>query len=366
MTREFRSSQHTPPGTIIVHPEAPPPCINILAFGTDELQEKEAQGLEELPSLLARYPVLWLNVDGLGDAAVITRIGELFDLHQLTLEDVANVGQRAKVEDYPNYTFLVLRMLYIQDDYVSTEQLSLIMGKNFVITFQEGIPGDSLEPVRTRLRKETSRIRCGGADFLAYSIIDAVVDAYFPILERLGEELEEKEDQILLHPSRSLMEDIHRMKRDLLTVRRAVWPLREVLNPLFREEKPLVSPGTRIFLRDCYDHTVQLVELIETYRELASSLMDIYLSSISNRMNETMRVLAIITTIFVPLTFVAGIYGMNFNTERSPWNMPELEWYYGYPVCLLSMLIVALLELVYFFRRGWIGPRADLTQEEKS
>ncbi|MFN8612871.1 MAG: magnesium/cobalt transporter CorA [Vulcanimicrobiota bacterium] len=238
---------------------------------------------------------------------------------------------------------------------METEQLSLFVGKNFLISFQEGIPGDCFGPLRDRLRKEASKLRSHGPDFLAYSLMDTVVDAYFPYLEDLGEVLEDYENQLLEAPTRDLIQKIHLIKRDLLNVRRAVWPLREAINPLLREQTPYVSKETQLFLRDCYVHCIQVVDLLETYRELSSSMLEIYLSSVSNRMNEVMKVLTIITTIFVPLTFVAGVYGMNFNTEKSPWNMPELNAYYGYPLCLVAMALMAGLELFYFWKRGWIG-----------
>lgn len=352
----------SPPGTISADPNAPRPEIDLMAFSAGELVERKLDELSWVEQHKEKYPVIWLNVDGLGDAHVVAEIGRIYNLHRLALEDVVNVHQRAKVDLYDGYFFVVLRMLHQIEGRIETEQISLFFGPHFVITFQEGIPGDCLEPVRERIRKETARIRGGQSDFLAYHLIDAVIDSYFPVLEKLGEQLEDLENEVLLHPTRAVVRRIHDIKRDLLIVRRAVWPLREAINPLFREDVALVSPETRVFLRDCYDHCVQVIDLVESYRELGSSLMDVYLSSISNRMNEVMKVLTIITTIFVPLTFVAGIYGMNFNTEKSPWNMPELNWYYGYPLCLLSMVVIALLELGFFWRLGWIfqPPEIDL------
>lgn len=328
-----------------------------MAYGNQTFFEKHLEDLKWVEENKGKYPVLWINVDGLGDSHVVSELGRIFGLHKLALEDVVHGNQRPKVDIYDGYLFVSLRMLYRLEGRVETEQLSIFLGKDFVISFQEGIPGDCFDPVRERLRQEASKLRAGRSDFLAYNLIDAVVDAYFPPLEDLGEQLEHLEDRVITDPSREIIQDIHSIKRDLRLLRRAVWPVREMLNSLMREETPLITHETRIFLRDCYDHCVQVVDLLENYREIGSSLMDIYLSSLSNKMNEVMKVLTIITTIFVPLTFVAGVYGMNFNTEKSPWNMPELNNYYGYPFCWLVMLMIAGAEIYYFWRRGWIWER---------
>lgn len=349
----------TPAGTLLIDPNAPAPVLDLFAFGRDELVERRLETVQWIEEHRSKYHVIWINVDGLGDAHVVTELGRIFDLHKLALEDVVHATQRPKVDVYDGYLFITLRMLYEHEGRVETEQLSLFVGKDFVISFQEGIPGDCLEPVRERLRKESTRLRAGTADFLAYNLIDAVVDGYFPFLELLGERLEALENEVLIKPSRQVVREIHDIKRDLLVIRRAVWPLREAINPLLREETPIITHETRVFLRDCYDHCIQVVDLVETYRELGSSLMDIYLSSLSNRMNEVMKVLTMITTIFVPLTFIAGIYGMNFNPDRSPYNMPELNARYGYVGCLLFMAVIAGLELFYFYTRGWLFERAE-------
>jgi magnesium transporter len=358
MSRRKRRNPHwTPAGTLCIDPNAPKPEVDVIAYGDESFEEEHLEDLKWVEKHKGKHQVLWINVDGLGDSFVVTELGRIFNLHKLALEDVVNGNQRPKVDVYEGHLFVSLRMLYRHEGRVETEQLSMFIGKDFLISFQEGIPGDCFDPVRERLRKEASKLRCGRTDFLAYNLIDAVVDAYFPYLEDLGEQLEALEDRLMSDPSREIIQEIHTIKRDLLIVRRAVWPLREMINPLMREETPLISHDTRIFLRDCYDHCIQVVDLLETYREVASSLMDIYLSSISNKMNEVMKVLTIITTIFVPLTFVAGVYGMNFNTEKSPWNMPELNAYYGYPLCWLVMFLIAGAEIFYFWRRGWIWER---------
>lgn len=358
MSRRKRRNPHwTPAGTLCIDPNAPKPEVDVIAYGDESFAEEHLDDLQWIEKHKGKHQVLWINVDGLGDSFVVSELGRIFNLHKLALEDVVNGNQRPKVDIYDGHLFVSLRMLYRLQGRVETEQLSMFIGKDFLISFQEGIPGDCFDPVRDRLRKEASKLRCGRSDFLAYNLIDAVVDAYFPYLEDLGEQLETLEDRLMSDPSREIIQEIHSIKRDLLIVRRAVWPLREMINPLMREETPLISHDTRIFLRDCYDHCIQVVDLLETYREVASSLMDIYLSSISNKMNEVMKVLTIITTIFVPLTFVAGVYGMNFNTEKSPWNMPELNTYYGYPLCWLVMFLIAGAEIFYFWRRGWIWER---------
>jgi magnesium transporter len=335
-----------------VDPAAPPPQLDFLAFGPGRCLERKLVDLDSLPRDL---PVIWLNVDGLGDVAILEKVGHLFGLHLLSLEDVVNVHQRAKVDYYDEFLVVVMRMLHDPPGQVLTsERLVLFLGKDFVLTFQEGVPGDCLEHVREKLRKNHAKLRQEAADFLAYQIIDGVIDSYFPVLETLGEKLEQLETEVFARPSRQLVNEVHNIKRELLAVRRAVWPLREALSTLCREDTPLISAATRPFLRDCYDHCVQVIDLVESYRELGSSLMDIYLGSVSNRMNEVMQVLTMITTIFVPLTFVAGVYGMNFNPEKSPWNMPELNAYYGYPVAILVMGFLAVLELAYFWRKGWL------------
>jgi magnesium transporter len=329
----------------------------------------------DLPHLPEGHTVRWLDVAGVANGGVIRAVGARFELHPLALGDVVNVSQRPKTEEYEGRLFIVTRMPAVvppqgADDQprrqrrgrslapaptrLATEQVSLCVGPNFLITFQEA-PGDVFEPVRERLRGGGQRLRNSGPDYLAYALLDAVVDSYFPVLEAFGERLEDLEEEVVERPQQAHIAEIHDLKRDLLTVRRAVWPQRDMLAALIRDETPLVTDETRIFLRDAYDHTVQLIDVIETYREIASGLVDIQLSSASNRMNEVMKVLTIIATIFIPLTFIAGVYGMNFDPEASPWSMPELDWAYGYPATLGVMAVIAAGLLWYFRRRGWLG-----------
>lgn len=341
------------PGTLTAHPGAGPPRIHILGYGPEGCEEKELGGAEELREHLGRWPVLWANVDGVGHPDTLREVGEVFGLHGLALEDVADVPQRAKVEDYEGHLFVVARMTGHESPGV-TEQLSLFLGDGVVLTFQER-EGDPLDPVRERIRRGSGRIRHMGADYLAYAVLDAVVDYYFPVLEGYADRLDELEEEILASCSRETMGRLHSLKRELVGLRRAIWPMRDMVNSLLRDDHPRVSDTTRVFLRDLYDHTVQAIDLVETCRDLAASLTDLYLSTTSNRMNEIMKVLTMFSALFIPLSFIAGVYGMNFDTGRSPLNMPELHWYWGYPFALSLMAAFAVGLLLYFRRKGWVG-----------
>jgi magnesium transporter len=357
-----RTPPGAPPATLIADPNASHPVIHLFAYNADDVSEQEIHDPHRVRDVLDRWPVVWVDVEGLGDVETIRVLGEVFDLHGLALEDVLNTHQRPKIEQYGDYYFIVGRMVSLEK-HLETEQISLFLGKNFVLTFQEGRPGDCLNTVRERIRQKRGRIREAGLDHLVYALLDAIVDSYFPILEEYGERLEAFEDEILTRPASNTIAHIHEVKRHLLTLRRAIWPQREIFNTLLRDENPLVTAETRLYLRDCYDHSTQIIDLVETYRELASDLTEVYLSSVSNRTNEIMRVLTVIATIFIPLTFISGLYGMNFNTEISPFNMPELNWYFGYPFALLLMVIVALGQLFFFWRRDWLGSTKSLGKD---
>jgi magnesium transporter len=355
-----RTPPGSAPGTLVADPSAPKPVIRVMAYGPAGMVEKTIPDVSALPDFLARWPVTWINVDGLGDTSVIGKLGEIFDIHRLAQEDIINVHQRAKAEIYRKHYFIVARMTEVATP-LSFDQLSLFLGPNYILTFQE-TPGDCFDPVRERIRKAGGRIRNAGPDYLAYALLDATIDNYFPALEHYGEVLETLEDEVVLRPEREIVGKIHEVKRDLLTLRRAVWPLREAINSLVREESPFISPETRIYLRDCYDHIIQIIDLLENYRDIASSLMEVYLSSLNNRMNEIMKVLTIFTALFIPMNLIAGIYGMNFNTEKSPFNMPELNWFLGYPFALTMMVSIAV-GMYFFFRRiGWLGPTSKSRQ----
>lgn len=341
------------PGTVVVDPKGLPPTIKVLTYDVDHFEEHQVDQVDELAPFLAGDRMTWVDIDGLGDASTIRKVGKLFNIHGLVQEDIVNVHQRAKVEEYDDHLYIVARMVQL-DEHLETEQISLILGDNFVITFQER-PGDCLDPVRHRLRKSLGIIRERGTDYLAYALLDAIMDGYFPVLENYGDQLGHLEDQLLARPTSSVIARIHRMRSELFILRKSIWPHREMVNALLRESTPRITQETRVYLRDCYDHALQLIDLTETCREIASDLRDFNLSQISMRQNDIMKVLTITATIFIPLNFIAALYGMNFDPEVSRWNMPELEWRYGYPMALGFMLAAALGLLGFFQYRGWLG-----------
>ncbi len=322
--------------------------IQIIEYRDDQLREREAAEVEECLAARDSEGVSWINVYGLHDVEVIEKLGRHFGIHPLVLEDLLNVDQRPKAEDYGDYLFFVLRMLAWNEDAarVEEEQVAIVLGERWVLSFQER-PGDILGPLRERIRSGKGRLRARGPDYLAYAIIDAVVDHYFVVLERFGERLDAIEEELLDSVERSTVHGIHRMKRELLYLRKSVWPLREVLGAILRDESRLVTEETKIFLRDVYDHTIHVIDTVETYRDITAGMLDTYLTAVNNRMSEVMKVLTIIATIFIPLTFLAGVYGMNFE------HMPELEWPWAYPAVLLAMLAVGIGMAFWFRRRGW-------------
>jgi magnesium transporter len=353
-SRSRRPPPGSAPGTIVPPPQGgAPPRIHVIAYGPDQIIEQSPQTVREIERRPDGTRVTWIDVQGLGDVEVIRALGAEFGLHTLAIADIMHVHQRPKVEAYDTHLFIVGRMPQLGDR-VSTEQLALIVGQDFVVTFQER-PGDCFDPVRHRLEQPASRLRQAGADYLGYALIDAIVDSYFPVLEHFGEQIETLEHAVVEQPDPAIISRIHDLKHDLLELRRAIWPLRELVNALLREDTPFIQPSTRLYLRDCADHAFQLMDVVEIHREIASGLVDLYLSSLSARMNEVMKVLTIIATIFIPLGFVAGVYGMNFDRGASPFNMPELGWWFGYPFALGVMVAVALGMLGYFWRRGWLG-----------
>jgi magnesium transporter len=345
----------SPPGTLVAPAEPVRPVVRMMVYDRARLEEHKADIVDEVVLAEAPGRVMWIDVQGLGDLDLMRRIGARFGLHPLVLADLVHVNQRAKVEAYDDQLFVVLRMVHL-DERLWTEQLSLVLGDGFVLTFQERA-GDCFDPVRERLRRGQGRLRAAGADYLAYALLDALIDSYFPVLEQQGEVLEAMEREVVEATRADQITRIHALKRDLLELRRALWPLREVMSQLMREDVALIGAHTRLFLRDCADHVFQLMDMVEIDREVASSLLDLHLSNVSMRMNEIMKVLTIIATIFIPLGFIAGVYGMNFDPAVSPLNMPELDWYFGYPFALALMLAVALGLLGYFRRKGWLGGR---------
>jgi len=323
--------------------------IKIIDYDEAQFQEKEAKTVEECFPFKDKPTVTWINIDGIHQVDIIEKIGNHFNIHPLVLEDIVNTGQRPKMEDFVNYIFVILKMLYYDEkiNETKTEQISLILGSNFVISFQEN-EGDVFDPIRERIRSDRGRIRKMGADYLAYALIDTIVDNYFIILEKLGEKIEDIEDELVTNPALETLQTIHSLKREMIFLRKSVWPLREVISRLERWESPLIDKSLNIYLRDVYDHTIQVIDSIETFRDMLSGMLDIYLSSVSNRMNEVMKVLTIIATIAIPLTVITGIYGMNFQF------MPELQWQWSYPLVLLAMLTLGVLMIRYFRRRKWI------------
>ena len=323
--------------------------INIIDYDETQFKEKEVEEIEECFPFKETSTVTWINVDGVHDVGFIQRLGENFGLHPLIIEDIVNTQQRPKMEETENYIYIVLKMLYFDDKENETqvEQVSVVFGKNFVISFQER-EGDIFEAIRGRIRTGKGRIRKMGSDYLAYALVDAVVDHYFIILEKDGEKIEELEDKVVSDPNPETLQEIHRLKREMIFLRRSVWPLRELINSLERGESFLVQKATRIYLRDVYDHTIQVIDTVETYRDMLSGMHDTYLSSVSNRMNEVMKVLTIIATIFIPLTFLAGIYGMNFEF------MPELKWRWAYFGVWGVIIVIAIAMVIYFRRKKWL------------
>jgi magnesium transporter len=326
--------------------------VHVVSYGPDACEEAEVATWEEALRLVERYSVTWIDIVGTHDHVLLKKVADRFGVHELALEDVANVGQRPKMEEYDDHIFVIMRLLHL-GTVLNVEQISMFFDQQVVITIQE-FEGDPFDPIRERIQAGAGRIREQGADYLAYALIDALEDSLYPVLEHYGEWIEDLEEELLKDPGPEMLESIHRIKRDLLWVRRAAWPHREVIGALQRIESGKITEETKVFLRDAYDHSVQVMDVVETFRELSSGLMDLYLSSLSHRMNEVMKVLTIMASIFIPLTFIAGIYGMNFNPDSSELNMPELNWALGYPVAIGVMVAIALGMIVFFRRRGWL------------
>jgi len=341
-----------PPGTLVHIGEKKTEKIRIsvIEYSEEQFQEKEIDNIEVCFPPKDQNTITWINIDGVHNLNFIEKIGKCFNLHSLTLEDIVNTGQYPKIEDYGNYLYIVLKMLYYDriNNEIEVEQVSLCLGSNFVISFQEETGRDVFNSVRERIRNGKGRMRKMGADYLVYSLIDAIVDSYFLILEDIGEKIEIFEEQVVSTPTEKVFHEIHNFKREMIFLRKSVWPLREVVAAMERGDSSLIQESMHIYFRDVYDHTIRVIETIETFRDLLSGILDIYLSSISNRINSVMKVLTIIATIFMPLTFMAGVYGMNFK------YMPELEWRWGYPLILMVMAFIGISMLVYFRIKKWL------------
>jgi len=343
------------PGSLNIEADAPAPEIMLIEYDETDSIHKLVATPEECIPYLETESVSWVDVQGLGNENILQRLGQVFKLHPLTLEDLVNIPQRPKIEDYDSQLVIIARMVMPKEkaDGFYSKQISFVLGKHYLLTLQEDPEHDYFKSIRMRISRSKGIIRKQGVDYLVYTLLDTLIDGFFPVLEAYSEEIEALEDEVVANPSYQTLKKIYRVKRELLTLRRVIWPQRDAINILIRDGSELISDNVRVYLRDSYDHTIQVLDMVETYRELAAGLMDVYLSAVSNKTNEIMKFLTVISTIFIPLTFIVGVYGMNFNPEKSPLNMPELNWYWGYPVCWAVMLAIATGLVVFFWRRGW-------------
>ncbi|MGH1420121.1 MAG: magnesium/cobalt transporter CorA [Hyphomicrobiaceae bacterium] len=338
-------------GTLSPPHDAFPTELHVLAYSEGRLFEKSDATMEDVAACRGKYKVTWINVVGLKNIDTIRNLGRFFQLHALALEDVLSGHQRPKCEEFKDHIFLTSRIVEL-GRHIDTKQVSMFLGDDFLVTFQER-PGDCLDPTRKRIRESRGKTRSSGPDYLCYALIDTILDDYFPVIEELSDRLAHIDDQVVDRPQHKHVHMLHDLKRDLLLLRRTIWPHREMINTIIHEEHVLFKSDTRIYLRDGYDHTIQLMDLVETYREIASGLSDVYISSMSAKLNDVMKVLTIIATIFMPLSFITGLYGMNFNTS-SPWNMPELEWRYGY-LFAWGIMLASVAAMLWFFKaKNWV------------
>ena len=358
----FYDEPGSEPGTLIIEPDAKPSRIILIDYDEDNAIRK----VDITPNACAPYigtnTVSWMDIQGLGSETVLKQVGEIFNLHPLLLEDVVNVPQRPKLEDYNNQLLVISQMVRLKEDEsgFDTEQVSFVLGKRYLLSFQEEELQDCFEIVRDRIRTSQGRVRKSGADYLTYLLLDTIIDGYFPVVEHYEDRIEALEDVIISNPDRDTMQEIYDVRRELLALRRLIWPMRNVLHLLMRDHHGIVSDEVQIYFRDSYDHVIQILEIIEAYRELAASLMDVYMSTMGNKLNEIMKFLTVISTIFIPLTFIVGVYGMNFE------NMPELKGEWSYFMVWLVMLGVAGGLIFYFWRKGWFKPIYTLKEEAKS
>lgn len=350
--RSSSSPPGTTPGTLTAVEGALEPEISFVYYTESQVEEGLTQDLNVIEELRSRDGVLWVDVCGLGNIKTLEALGKAFSIHPLALEDVIN-PQRSKVEDYPGLLFIVARRALL-GELGTTEQISLFMGPKLVVTFREK-RSNWLDSIKGRIRQGHSRLRSRGSDYLAYALLDSVVDHCFPAVESYGDQLDLLESELLIGPTQNFGRDLQLARQGLLHLRRAIWPLQEALAYLMRDDIDLINKETSIFLRDCKDHVVRAIDLIDSYRELAADLMDLHLANLSTRMNEIMKTLTIIATLFIPLSFIAGLYGMNFDASKSPFNMPELSWYWGYPFALSVMAMTAIMLLLFFRKKGWLG-----------
>ncbi len=365
---EIQDFYHQPgeiPGQINIQEDAVKTQIRLVDYNETFLVNQKDITPQQCGEFLDTQSVSWVDVQGLGSPEVIEDLGRVFELNSLVLEDVVNMAERPKTEDYDDQLVIIARMVMPKPKGSGfySEQVSFVLGKHYLLTIQEEPTRDCFEAVRHRIKHNRGIIRKHGADYLAYALLDSIVDGFFPVLERYGEKIEDLEQEVIIKPTPQTLRKIYKIRRQLLKLRRAIWPQRDVINSLIRDSGNLISDEVRLYLRDCYDHSIQVIDMVETYRELSGGLMDVYLSAVSNKMNEIMKFLTVMSSIFIPLTFIAGIYGMNFNTEKSPLNMPELNWYWGYPLCLGSMGAIAIGLLLIFKRRGWLDNASSLKDD---
>ncbi|NOS84188.1 MAG: magnesium/cobalt transporter CorA [Ignavibacteria bacterium] len=342
-----------PPGTAIYTGDVPKGekvTVNLIDYKGHLVNEKEIIDPKECNVYTHKDSISWIDVEGIHDISLVQSLTDSLSIHPLVVEDIVNVEQRAKMEEFDGYIYLVLKMFHLgkNNDDVIPEQVSIILAKNYVVTFQEGVEGDTFQEIRNRIRNNKGIINNMTSDYLVYSIIDSIIDSYFTILEVFGERIEHLEEELVNNPQKRTLTEIYRIKREMLYIRKSIWPLREAISRLERGESDLVSRNTHLYLRDVYDHTINVLDTIETYRDMLSGMIDIYLSSISNRLNETMKYLALISTIFIPMTFIASIYGMNFEL------MPELKWAQGYWFALGLMFSIGIGFYIYFKRKRWV------------
>lgn len=349
ITHQRAEKSGLPPGTleVIDNKEREEVIITLIEYNEHSFNERRITSFQDIIDCKKSETVKWINVDGIHDTALVERIGKAFDIHPLTLEDIVNTDQRPKFEDYDFYDVAMMKMLYY-DTSLHSEQLSILLLDNLVISFQEIHGGDAFDPIRDRIKLAKGRIRKCGADYLAYALMDSIVDSYFTILERIGDKLEALDEEIITNPQPETLRKLHNMKLEMIFLRKSVWPLRDLISNIERSESQLFKESTSVYLRDVHDHTIRVIETVESYRDLISGMMDIYLSSLSNRMNEVMKVLTIISTIFIPVTFIAGVYGMNFDF------MPELHSHWGYIGVWILMLSIMVSLAVYFRRKKWL------------
>ncbi|MEM9923028.1 MAG: magnesium/cobalt transporter CorA [Cyanobacteria bacterium P01_D01_bin.50] len=353
---DFYHHPGTIPGTLNIDKDAPETKVTLIDYNQNQVTSKKISIPEDCANYLHTESVSWVDVQGLGNTDILQEIGKVFELHPLVLEDVVNVPERPKIEDYEDQLVIISRMVMPKENSngFQSEQVSFVLGKNYLLTVQEEPTCDCFGPVRLRINNNKGIIRKQGADYLAYALLDAIIDGFFPVLEDYGERIEGLEEEVIVNPTRKTLQKIYRIRRELLQLRRAIWPQRSAINSLIRDSNELISEEVRIYLRDCYDHAVQVMDMVETYRELASGLMDVYLSAVSNRMNEIMKLLTVFSWIFLPLTFIAGLYGMNFE------YMPGVKTPWGFWLCVTAMVSIAVGLLLFFRRSGWLESPANI------